>query len=62
MPAVGFEPTTPEGERPQTHALDSAATGTGTQLTLLRITVCLVFLYSTKWEWAEADQENWSNC
>ena len=27
MPPVGFEPTIPEGERPQTYALDSAATG-----------------------------------
>ena len=26
---VGFEPTIPESERPQTHALDRAATGTG---------------------------------
>jgi len=26
---VGFEPTISEGERPNTHALDSAATGTG---------------------------------
>jgi hypothetical protein len=24
MPPVGFEPTTPTGERPQTHALDGA--------------------------------------
>jgi len=29
MPTVGFEPTIPAGERPQTHALDRAATGTG---------------------------------
>ena len=29
MPAVGLEPTSPAGERPQTHALDRAATGTG---------------------------------
>jgi hypothetical protein len=26
---VGFEPTISAGERPQTHALDRAATGTG---------------------------------
>ena len=31
MPPVGFEPTTPEGERPQTYALERAATGTGEQ-------------------------------
>jgi hypothetical protein len=29
MLPVGFEPTTPAGERPQTYALDRAATGTG---------------------------------
>ena len=29
MPPVGFEPTIPAGERPQTYALDRAATGTG---------------------------------
>ena len=30
MPPVGFELTIPAGERPQTYALDRAATGTGT--------------------------------
>jgi len=30
MPPVGFEPTISAGERPQTHALDRAANGTGT--------------------------------
>jgi len=29
MPPVGFEPAVTAGERPQTHALDGAATGTG---------------------------------
>ena len=29
MPPVGFEPAISAGERPQTYALDSAATGTG---------------------------------
>jgi len=29
MPAVGFEPKISAGERPQTYALDRAATGTG---------------------------------
>ena len=28
MPWVGFEPTISAGERPQTYALDRAATGT----------------------------------
>ena len=31
MPPVGFEPTTSAGERPKTHALDRAATGTGSK-------------------------------
>ena len=30
MTPVGFEPTISAGERPQTYALDRAATGTGT--------------------------------
>ena len=29
MPPVGFEPIIPASERPQTHALDRAATGIG---------------------------------
>jgi len=29
MPAVGFEPMISAGERPQTYALDRAATGVG---------------------------------
>jgi len=29
MPPLGFEPTISVGERPQTYALDRAATGTG---------------------------------
>jgi len=29
MQPVGFEPTISAGKRPQTYALDSAATGTG---------------------------------
>ena len=29
MPPAGFEPTIPASERPQTHALDRAATGIG---------------------------------
>jgi len=37
MPPVGFEPTISAGERPQTYALDRAATGTGTFLLALEI-------------------------
>ena len=29
MPPAGFEPTVPAGDRPQTYALDRAATDTG---------------------------------
>ena len=29
MPPAGFEPAVPASERPQTHALDRAATGIG---------------------------------
>jgi len=32
LPPVGFEPAIPAGERPQTYALDRAATGIGCQL------------------------------
>jgi len=32
MPPVGFEPTVSAGDRPQTYALDGAATGIGTYL------------------------------
>ena len=35
MPPVGFEPTISAGERPQTYALDRAATGTGIYLLLV---------------------------
>ena len=35
MPPVGFEPTISEGERPQTYALDRAATGTGSEYVIL---------------------------
>ena len=37
MPPVGFEPTIAAGERPQTYALDRAATGTGLYFTYLTI-------------------------
>ena len=40
MPPVGFEHTTPAGERLQTYALDRAATGTGfDDFTCCRISV-----------------------
>jgi len=39
MPPVEFEPTISAGERPQTHALDRAATGTGLILGLKNVNV-----------------------
>jgi hypothetical protein len=35
MPPVGLEPAIPASERPQTHALDRVATGTGTEQYIL---------------------------
>ena len=37
MPPVGFEPTISAGERPQTYALERAATGTGLHSCRLRL-------------------------
>ena len=37
MPPVGFEPMISVGERPQTYALDRAATGTGLKQFIGRI-------------------------
>jgi len=37
MTSVGFEPTISAGERPQTYALDRAATGTGITPTIANI-------------------------
>jgi len=39
MPPVRFEPMISEGERPQTYALDRAATGTG-KLIEYNIVIC----------------------
>ena len=48
MSQMGFEPTIPAGERPQTYALGRAATGTGISLTYVRIFVLLIILFGTK--------------
>ena len=42
MPLVGFEPTFSAGERPQTYALDRAATGTGQNVKLKTYILYLV--------------------
>ena len=40
MPSVGFETAIPASERPQTYALDRAATGTGEYLYIMEINFC----------------------
>ena len=47
MPPVGFEPTISAGERPQTYALDRAATGMGGEI-----------MYSARY--TESYSWNWS--
>ena len=58
MPPVGFEPVIPASERPQTHALDRAATGIVDVLkviiateTLLPSQQDLCRLYKKKWDY-----------
>ena len=47
MPPVGFEPTISAGERPQTYALDRAATKTSKLAFLEKIKVSYLCLSST---------------
>jgi len=47
MPPVGFKPTISTGERPQTYALDRAATGTGTYCQVEHKFLCTVFSTET---------------
>ena len=42
VPSVGFESTTPAGERPQTYALDRAVTGTGAHGNMVKVFGVLV--------------------
>ena len=46
MPPVGFEPTFSAGERPQTYALDRAATGIGDIMgyceKIVQMNICLI--------------------
>jgi hypothetical protein len=37
---VGFEPTISAGERPQTYALDRAATGIGIYIYIMELLLC----------------------
>ena len=51
IPPVGFEPTISVGERPQTYALDRAATGTGfgvTYLTYIIADISIVIFTTNK--------------
>ena len=45
MPPVGFEPTIPASERPQTYALDRAATETGYNLKYMSLYFMHSFAY-----------------
>ena len=44
MPPVGFEPTISAGERPQTYALDRAATGTGKYTDIIFLKIMLYYV------------------
>ena len=44
MPLARFEPAIPASERPQTHALDCAATGIGIILILILIIIIIIQL------------------
>ena len=48
MPPVGFEPTISPGERPQTYALDRAATGTGIMFIILCVNSVVFWM---QWFW-----------
>ena len=39
---VGFEPTISAGERPQTYALDRAATGTGNEIIIVIVIIIII--------------------
>ena len=45
MPPMGFEPTISAGERPQTYALDRAASGTGYHVILLPVIYLCMIIY-----------------
>jgi hypothetical protein len=49
MDPVGCEPTIPAGERPQTHALDRAATGTGQNFTAEKCSPFGFPVFLSKW-------------
>ena len=44
MPPVGFEPTISAGERPQTYALDRAATGPDTVINYIIVFIAFIII------------------
>jgi hypothetical protein len=57
MPPVGFELTISAGERPQTYALDRAATGTGIDRQITKITTeKTVVNLVNQWNWLREEE------
>jgi hypothetical protein len=50
MTPVGVEPTNVAGERPQTYALDCAATGTGSDIKYIKEIRIIVFSFELKFQ------------
>jgi len=44
MPPLGFEPTIPASERPQTYALDRAAIGTGIKVMMMIMIMMIIII------------------
>jgi hypothetical protein len=57
MPTVGFEPTISAGDRPQTDALDRAATGIGKQV-FYQIQIINYTLYKKGWNLLHKQEDN----
>jgi len=47
MPPIGFEPAVPPSERPQTHALDRAATRIG--FAIIGIIIIIIIMWRYQW-------------
>ena len=59
MPPVEFEPTISEGERPQTYALDRAATGTGVRSDYFMKFICTLCNDNKKYFNNDRSQSIW---
>ena len=55
MPPAGFEPTIAAGDRPQTYALDRAATGTGFFITFFLSSFFLLSLQKAVFNTSSSD-------